>query len=82
MDYGNAKIPSMHCRLDSATQSQLAFPGENNSNFPWEKPHGNRTVVNKLFVTQEKGDELSRSCPFEMCTTDTRDVLSGWTKLK
>ena len=37
MDYGNTKTPAMHCRLGSATLSQLAFPGESNPNFPWEK---------------------------------------------
>ena len=33
----NTKTPSMHPRLGSATLSQLAFPGEKQSNFPWEK---------------------------------------------
>ena len=35
----------MHRRLGSATLSQLAFPGENNPNFPWEKSHWDNTVV-------------------------------------
>ena len=33
--------------LGSATLSQLAFPGENNPNFPWEKFHWDNTVVKK-----------------------------------
>ena len=44
-DYGNTKTPSMHPRLGSATLSQLAFPGEGNPNFPWEKSLGDNTVV-------------------------------------
>ena len=39
------KKTSMHTRSGSATLSQLAFPGEGNPNFPWEKPHWNNTVV-------------------------------------
>ena len=35
----------MHPKLGSATLSQLAFPGEGNPNFPWEKSHGDNTVV-------------------------------------
>ena len=35
----------MHSRLGSATLSQLAFPGESNPNFPWEKSHWNNTVL-------------------------------------
>ena len=45
MDYGNIKTPSMHRRLGSATLSQLAFPGEDNPNFPWEKSCWGNTVV-------------------------------------
>ena len=47
VDYGNKKTPSMHCRLSSLTLSQLAFPGESDSNFLWEKSHWNYTVVKK-----------------------------------
>ena len=39
------KIPSMHRRLGSATLSQLAFSGEGNANFPWEKSHWDNTAV-------------------------------------
>ena len=35
--YGNTNSSSMHRRLGSATLSKLAFPGESNPNFPWEK---------------------------------------------
>ena len=45
MDYGNTKTPSMHPRLGSLTLSQLAFPGEGNPNFTWEKFHGDNTVL-------------------------------------
>ena len=47
VDYGNTKIPSMHLRLGSATLSQLAFPGEGNLNFPWEKSHWDNAGVKK-----------------------------------
>ena len=47
MDDGNTKTPSMHSRLGSATLSQLAFPGESNLNFPWEKSQLDNTVVKK-----------------------------------
>ena len=33
--------------LDSAILSQVAFPGESNQNFPWEKPQWDNTVVKK-----------------------------------
>ena len=44
MDYGNTKT-SMYSRLGSATLSQLAFSGERNPNFPWEKSHWDNTAV-------------------------------------
>ena len=37
VNYGNTKTPRMHRGLGSATLSQLAFPGESYSNFPWYK---------------------------------------------
>ena len=45
MEYGNTKTPSMHTRFGSVTLSQLAFPGESNPNFPWEKSHWYNTAV-------------------------------------
>ena len=47
MDYGNTETPSMHSRLGSANLSQLAFPGESNPNFPWEKFHWDNKVETK-----------------------------------
>ena len=44
-DYGNTKTPSVHRRLGNAILSQLAFPGEDNLNLPWEKSHWDNTVV-------------------------------------
>ena len=35
----------MHPRFGSATLLQLAFPGEGNPNFLWEKSHWDNTVV-------------------------------------
>ena len=35
--FWNTKIPKLHCRLGSATLSQLAFPGKNDLKIPWEK---------------------------------------------
>ena len=40
----------MHRGLGSATRSQLAFPREDNPNFPWEKSHWDNTVVKKVCV--------------------------------
>ena len=48
----------MHCRLGSATLLQLAFPGEGNLNFPWEKFHWDNTVVKKK---EEERKALIRS---------------------
>ena len=39
VDYENTETPNMHPRLGSATLLQLAFPGETNPKFPWEKSH-------------------------------------------
>ena len=44
----------MHRKLGSATPSQLAFPGEGNLNFPWEKSHWDNTVVKSTKVKKEK----------------------------
>ena len=38
----------MYRRLGSATLSQLAFPGEGNTNFPWKKSYWDNTVVKRL----------------------------------
>ena len=45
MGYRNTKTPSMHRRLGSATLLELAFPGEGNPNFLWEKSQWHKTVV-------------------------------------
>ena len=45
VDYGNTNTPSRHSKLGSATLSQLAFSGEGNANFPWEKSHWDNTAV-------------------------------------
>ena len=44
VDYGNNRIFNMRRRLSCATLSQLAFLGESNPNFPWEKSHWDNTV--------------------------------------
>ena len=49
MDYGNNKTPSMHCRVSSATLSQMAFLEDGNPNFLWEKSHWDNTVVKSCF---------------------------------
>ena len=36
---------NMHHRLGSVNLVQLAFPGEGNPNFPWEKSHLDSKVV-------------------------------------
>ena len=81
VDYGNNKTPSMHWRLGSAALSQLAFPGESNQNFPWEKSHWDNTVVKSEKVTVTKSRSLiffSIRCRFRIrqapvvspCTTE------------
>ena len=47
VDYRNTKTPSMHRRLGSATLSQVAFPRENNPDFPWEKSQWDNAAVKK-----------------------------------
>ena len=50
VDYGNVKKPRMHFNylgLGSATLLQLAFLGEGDPHFPWEKfPLGQQRVQN------------------------------------
>ena len=50
-------------RLGSATLSYLAFPGESNPNFPWEKSHWDNTVVKskKLFQKKFLGGVISNN---------------------
>ena len=45
MDYGNTKTTSMNRGLGNATLSPLAFPGEGNPIFPWEKSHLDNTFL-------------------------------------
>ena len=54
VEYENTKAPSMHRRLGSTTLSQLAFRGESNPNFPWEKSEWENTVVNFFFFFKSK----------------------------
>ena len=47
-DLQEEEEPSMHCKLSwqtSPTLSQLAFPGEGDPNFPWEKSQWDNAVV-------------------------------------
>ena len=48
VDYGNTKTPSMHPRFGSATLLQLAFPGDGNPNFLWEKWPWDNTVIKSI----------------------------------
>ena len=48
------KKPTVHCRLSSATLSQLAFPGESDPNFPWEKSLQDSKVVKKKKKKKER----------------------------
>ena len=62
------ETPSMLCRLGSATLSQLAFPGEDNPNFPWEKSHWDYTAVKKKKKVKVKLKYLlPRILPFYFC---------------
>ena len=57
MDYGNTKTPNVHRRLDGATLSQLALPGEKQPEFPMgEIPmeqYSSKTEI-ELFPTTEE----------------------------
>ena len=44
----------MHPRLGGATLLQLAFPGEGNPNFPWEKSNWDNTVVKSKVKVKKK----------------------------
>ena len=50
VDYGKTKTPSMCCVLGSTTLSRLAFSGESNQNFLWEKSQMDITVVEKKYL--------------------------------
>ena len=56
MDYGNTERPSIDfiwLGLGGATVLQLAFLGEGDPNFPWEKfPLGQQSVKKELKKTQ------------------------------
>ena len=54
----------MHPSLGSMTLSQLAFPGEGNLNFPWEKSHWDNTAV-KMYNLKKK---VSRKALLSSCT--------------
>ena len=56
------KAPSMHSRLGNTTPSQLAFPGEGNPNFQWERsPWANtNTVVKKRRRKKKKKRWVNR----------------------
>ena len=58
-DYGNTKIPSMHCRLGCATVT-AGFPAESNPNFPREKSQWDNTVVRK----RKKKKRKKQGCSF------------------
>ena len=61
MDYGNTKSPSTHFNqlwLGSMTLLLLAFLGESDPNFPWEKfPLGQQSVQN---TTKKKKKTLTK----------------------
>ena len=67
----------MHCRLGSATLSQLPFPGESNLNFSWVKSKwGNKVVKNKQ---KQKNPQdaaiLVRSLATKIRKTFAHDVI-------
>ena len=74
MDYGNTKTPSMHPRLGSATLLQLAFLGEGNPNFPWEKSHWDSTVVKskvlKTWLMDREKDQLCAWSSLTLCCSE------------
>ena len=55
----------MHPRLDSVTLSQLAFPGEGNPNFPWEKSDRGNAVI------KSKSKKLKKICSCSTRIVDT-----------
>ena len=66
MDYGNTKTTGVRRRLGGATQTQLAFPGESNPNFPREKSQWDDTdslkKINKK-VSDAVPDSLDELLP-------------------
>ena len=54
--------------LGSTTLSQLAFPGEGNPNFPWEKSHWDDTAV------KSKKKKLKKSNLFSKHTKYSKDI--------
>ena len=66
----------MHRRLGSATLSQLAFPGEGNPNFPWEKSHCNNTVVEGQKSVETNFVDFEEFCGFMTCEESVGDGLT------
>ena len=66
----------MHRRLGSATLSELAFPGESNSNFPREKSHWDNTVVVFFFNQSKSGNVFCSSSSVEELDWETKKVFS------
>ena len=79
MDYGNTKTPSMYRRLGSATLSQLAFCGESNPNFPWDKFHWDNTVVERKKKAEAVGicSRTEKDCRLHP-TDRTEDLNRAW----
>ena len=66
----------MHHRLGSAIQSQLAFPGEGNPNFPWEKSHLDNTVVKKKGKRTTKNNKWGATCyKFVLLNWDFKEIF-------
>ena len=66
----------MHPRTGSATLSQLAFPGESNLNFPWEKSHWDNTVVkSKVKSESKKSKRKSHNSKSESLFSGTRHFV-------
>ena len=59
MDYANAETLSMHPKLGSATLPKLAFPKENNPNFPRDKSQWDITLLYKNKTKKSRMASLS-----------------------
>ena len=68
----------MHRRFSSATLSRLAFPGEGNPNFPWEKSHWDSCKKKKKVVEGADdglADRNSQRIPVANCPRMTPTLV-------
>ena len=68
----------MHRGLGSATLSQLAFSGESNPNFPWEKSQWDNTVLKKKVWQYESSKEHFHAFPIYLSLLECPNETMLW----